>query len=327
MAFAFSKVGFRVVNYIDDIAGAEHASKATLAFESLAALLSCLGLKESVDKACPPSTSMPFLGIVFDTVAGTLTIPQSKLDEILCLLQEWLGRTRASKKEVQSVIGSLNFLAACIRPGRIYMSRLLNFLRGMPESRSIPLTYEFKCDLRWWHKVSPHFNGVAMMPLADWSEPDGVVACDACLLGCGGWSDGHYFHSAFPPFIQVQSLHINALEMLTLVVALKLWGSGWKGKRIKLFCDNFTSVIVLNTGRSRDPFLQACLREICFLAAKLEFEVRAVHLPGVQNRLPDLLSRWELGGNHRKKFYARTAHLHTVPCTVAPEYFQFSHDW
>jgi hypothetical protein len=33
------------------------------------------------------------------------------------------------------------------------------------------------------------------------------------------------------------------------------------------------------------PFLQNCLRELCFIAAMHEFEVRAVHLAGSENRI------------------------------------------
>lgn len=40
--------------------------------------------------------------------------------------------------------------------------------------------------------------------------------------------------------------------------------------------------------------MQICLREICFYAATLQFEVQAKHISGETNRLPDYLSRWEL---------------------------------
>jgi hypothetical protein len=40
--------------------------------------------------------------------------------------------------------------------------------------------------------------------------------------------------------------------------------------------------------------MQNCLREICFYAANLQFEVKAKHNSGENNRLPDYLSRWEI---------------------------------
>ena len=329
VVYIFDIRGFKAVNYIDDIAGAESGQRATEGFVVLSQLLSELGLVESTSKACEPNVIMSFLGIEFNTVTGTLSIPDAKLQEILLLLRKWLGRSRATKKQVQSVIGSLNFMAACVRPGRVFMARLINCLRGMPDAAAVKLSPCFQQDIKWWSIFAPRFNGVALMPLSDWSSPDAGVACDACLLGCGGWNEEEcqYFHSPFPHFISSQSLHINALELLTLVVAIRLWGSQWRGKRIKLYCDNYTSVIVINTGKSKDVFLQSCLREICYLSACLECEFRAVHLPGASNRLPDLLSRWELSDTHRQKIFKATSHLPTKYCSVSEELFNFSHEW
>ena len=123
------------------------------------------------------------------------------------------------------------------------------------------------------------------------------------------------------------SLHINALELLTLTVALKVWGSRLRGKRIVVFCDNMASVQVLNSGASRDKFSQACLREVCWHAAKHQFEVRGRHLPGVSNRLPDLLSRWSLGDRPQQKFRSLTIDMDLQECHVSEDSFVFTHEW
>lgn len=145
-------------------------------------------------------------------------------------------------------------------------------------------------------------------------------------MGAAG-SQSQFFHSTFPEAIARQGLHINALELLTLTVALKLWGSTLIGKRILVFCDNMASVQVLNSGASRDPFSQACLKEVCWFAARYQFEVRRKHLPGVSNRLPDLLSRWTLGESIQREFLELTAMLKLQEIAVPEELFNFSHPW
>ena len=327
VVFAFSRSGFQLVNYIDDLAGVESADRAEEAFVALGALLHTLGLMESIEKACAPSTIMLFLGIQFDTVKCTLEVPQAKLKEIRVLLHKWLDKKSASKQEVQSLVGSLNFLAACIRPGRIFMSRLLNTLRSMSDSGLHSLDEAFLRDVKWWQFVAPGYNGVSLMPLNEWSKPDVTASCDACLRGCGGWSDGLFFHRAFPQFILQQELHINALELLTVMLTLKLWGSRWRGVRFKVFCDNLASVHVINSGKTRDPFLQACVREICFLCAVFDCEIRAVHLAGEDNRLADFLSRWDVAPGYRDKFFTEAAQFECTECSVTDEMFRFSHPW
>ena len=106
-----------------------------------------------------------------------------------------------------------------------------------------------------------------MIVLEEWSKPDDILSYDACLTGYGGWFYGKYFHKPFPQFITDQSLHINALELLTLIICLKTWGNMWRNQRIVIYCDNLTSVTVLNSGRTHDIFLQKCLREITYLCA------------------------------------------------------------
>jgi len=78
VAYAFRQEGYAIVNYIDDFAGAEVTDRAQGAYDRLGSLLSELGLSESKAKACPPSTSMSFLGVLFDSGAGTLKCNQGE---------------------------------------------------------------------------------------------------------------------------------------------------------------------------------------------------------------------------------------------------------
>ena len=79
--------------------------------------------------------------------------------------------------------------------------------------------------------------------------------------------------------------------------------------RFLVSCDNAAVVSSLNSGREQDSILAACLRELWFLAASDEFELRAVHLSSSANRLADLLSRWHLNLKFQEEFFAKTASL------------------
>ena len=54
-------------------------------------------------------------------------------------------------------------------------------------------------------------------------------------------------------------------------------------------CDNAAVVAVINSGSSKDQ--DVMLRCLVFIAAKFNFIVSAVHIPGAQNQLADALSR------------------------------------
>jgi hypothetical protein len=325
--FLFTNNGFSVINYLDDFGGCDTIDRAWLAYEELKILLDHCGIEEATDKACSPDTRMVFLGITLDTVKMTLEIPREKVLEILSLVDEWVIKESVCRKEVESMVGKLTFLSTCVRPGKVFVSRLLNFLRGFPPKGQVHISPEVRKDILWWKTYLPLYNGVTMMPLEPWSEPDLVLACDACLQGCGGIVDGRFFHAVYPEFVQKENHSINALELLSLVVALKLWGHLLRRQRVLILCDNLTSVHVLNNGRTRDIFLQQCLREICYQAALNNFEIRAKHIAGVENRLPDLLSRWSLGTEYKVSFEQITEGHNLVEDRVSPTNFKLCDRW
>ena len=188
-----------------------------------------------------------------------MKVPAERMSEVLSLLHHWSCKSSCSMPELQSLLGKLNFLASCAKPGRVFISRMLNVLRDNYGSADIPLSNQFLKDLLWWSRYLVDFNGVSILSMEEWSRPDQVAASDACLDACGGFCQGEFFHSRFPSRLIEHHLHINSLELLTIVVSLKLLGHCWSGKRVRFYCDNESSVVVLNSGRARDDFMQQCL--------------------------------------------------------------------
>jgi hypothetical protein len=294
--------GFEIVNYLDDFCGVEGPETADRAFSYLGNLLQYLGIEEAFNKVAEPSTRVAFLGIWFDTIKLSMEVTPERLTEIKALTALWLNREVATVKDVQSIIGKLNFVAKCVRPARIFISRMLNFLREMPKKGKSRISVEFLNDIAWWHRYLPQFNGISLISLDNWSSPDEIIASDACLVGCGATCGREFFHKVFPEAIVAEMLHINALELLALVVAISIWGSRLTGKKLTVLCDNSATVWVINTGKTRDRVMQVLLRELCFICATNGLEIFAKHIPGVQNRVPDLLSRWSLSGEFRTDF-------------------------
>ena len=179
-------------------------------------------------------------------------------------------------------------------------------------------------DLVWWSKFLIIDNGVSMMFLQDFSTPDCILFCDSTLVGCGGLCGDLYFHKIFPRFIQKKKLHINAPELLCLIVSLKLW---LYRLQVVIYCDNSSSVTVVYSGACRNTFVQSGLREICFLAASYEFVLKCRHLTTVENRLADLLSRWDLHSTISEEFLNHAQNNAWSEVVVEDELFLFSAPW
>ena len=80
--------------------------------------------------------------------------------------------------------------------------------------------------------------------------------------------------------------------MLNVIVAMKIWATQWTNKRITLYCDNLAVVDVLGSGRTKDTFLATCARNIWLIMSTFNIQVDVIHIPGKNNCIADLLSRW-----------------------------------
>ena len=112
--------------------------------------------------------------------------------------------------------------------------------------------------------------------------------------------------------------------MLNVVVAFKVWGYLWANHRIQIHCDNMAVVEVLQHGYARDMGLATCARNIWFLMAQFNISADFVHIPGHENHVADLLSRWNSTPQDDEKL------LTLVPkplwLTVHPDLLLLNHD-
>ena len=114
--------------------------------------------------------------------------------------------------------------------------------------------------------------------------------------------------------------------MWAVMVALKIWGQHLKGKYFWVHVDNEAVAAVINSGSSREPELQNALREIALIAATNQFVLKARFIPGVTNRVPDWLSRWnEQSARRDFRKYSQERSLKHI--RKSPEILQYTHQW
>jgi hypothetical protein len=328
LAYILQQNNVAIINYVDDIAAVSNSEQeAWAAGRIIDHTILESGLCLAAHKSVNATQVMTFLGISFNSKKMTMEVTKERLADIQAELQLWSSRRKASKTEIQSLAGKLQFIAKCCKYGRCFMSRILAALKGLKRSsHRLYLNEAFRKDVNWWRLMLPHFNAVSIIKTEPWSSPDDVIATDACLRGGGGTFKDRFFTFSFPMELQQLATGISQLEALTVMVALKLWGDKLRGLRLTVLCDNSATVSVINTGRAWEPFLQACAREIVFLACKCEFELKAVHIRGVDNRLPDYLSRACLDPKYMDKFWA-ASDVKWIKEDVDLDIWKFSCPW
>ena len=132
-------------------------------------MLEELDLLENYTKACPPSTVQVVLGVQVDTVNMTISISSERLVEIKQLVKKWLKKTKATKNELQSLVGKLCYVTKCVIQSKVFLNRVLELLRSFSlNQNSIILTESFRKDIQWWSMFVSEFNGVSFIPSPIW---------------------------------------------------------------------------------------------------------------------------------------------------------------
>ena len=148
----------------------------------------------------------------------------------------------------------------------------------------------FKGDLRFFLDLLPDYNGVHVVEKSQVPCQE-RLELDACLTGCGAFTGDSYYAERFPEFVSEAGHGIAHLELLNVIVAPKYWGHQWRGHTLQIKCDNMNACLAVQTGRSRDVYMQHCVREIFVLTVSFDIDLRIVHWPCRDLVLADALSR------------------------------------
>ncbi|XP_006825070.1 uncharacterized protein LOC102807130 [Saccoglossus kowalevskii] len=181
------------------------------------------------------NTSMVFAGIELDTVQGECRLPQDKLLRCRSLIDTFLVRRKVMPKEIQSLVGTLNFACIVVVPGRAFLRRLIDLTKCIKKPNFyIRLTKEVKADLLVWKQFLDSYNGKTHFMDAIWHSSESLcLFTDAAgSLGYGGIFSSHLFFGEWPADWEV--LNIAVLELFPIMLALEVWGHYLSNKQVLL---------------------------------------------------------------------------------------------
>ena len=218
-----------------------------------------------------------------------------KVEKCLLAIRSLLGRKKVTLKELQSLIGLLNFACLVVTPGRVFLRRLINLTIDIKQSHHfIRLTTEVKGDLRIWNTFMSSFNGKAFFLEDDWAssyslrfytdsaQSSGYGLIFGTQWAYGTWPDSWKDH------------HISFLEFFPIVLGFCLWCSQLKNKRVVFITDNESIVYIINKQTAKDPKLLSLLRTLVLICLRNNILFRARHIKGARNILADSLSRLQV---------------------------------
>ena len=254
-----------------------------------------LGVPLAGDKRRGPATVMKFLGIILDSVAQTLSLPHSRLREIINTLKAWSKRTTFTLRDLQQLHGVLSFASKCIPASRLFTRRLVQELR-MKFTGSRPVTKSMQLDIQWWLTFLPKWNGTASFLQPNWDHPEVMqLYTDASRThGFGAFYNGRWFNGRWPTWIQRVKAPIEYLEMIPILLVLLVWGREFRCRKVRFHCDNEGATFAWENYRSSNPVVLDLMRRMVAVAAEHNFTLTLKHIRGVNNSTADALSRFQM---------------------------------
>ncbi|CAB4014711.1 uncharacterized protein LOC110254160 [Paramuricea clavata] len=246
-----------------------------------------------------PATVLEFMGIILDSVRMEARLPDDKIERLRAVFNTFQKRRSCTLKELQSLIGTLNFACKVIPPGRPYLQRMIELTRNIRQPHHhIKLSAGFFKDLEMWKQFIVNWNGASFFLSSAWENSECLqLHTDASgVLGYGGIFGGKWFQGKWEPHQQLGQPEISSIawqELFAIVVACHIWGEALQNKRIILNCDNESVVNIINSKRSRISRVMDFLRHLTLLTLKYNIYLRAKHIPGKYNEIADSLSRFQ----------------------------------
>lgn len=194
-----------------------------------------------------PTTKLTIWGLEFDNVCFQVRLPQDKLDNLKSDIEKFQNKKSSTLRELQSLIGMLNFACNVVPYSRIFLSRLINLTAGlkMPYHHR-KLNLEASADLKAWDVFLKHFNDIAFYPLAITHSSSFLhLFTETSNLSFGGTIGKKWIAYHFTPdWLQYT---ISVRWFLPIVIALEIWGSTLKKTLLLCFTQITLQQVKLST--------------------------------------------------------------------------------
>ncbi|KAI2652706.1 ORF V: Enzymatic polyprotein [Labeo rohita] len=249
--------GIRILNYLDDWLIMAHSQDQLCEHRDLVLQhLSHLGLRVNREKSkLSPVQRISFLGMELDSVNMTACLTNERTQSVLNCLKSFRHKTAVPLKTFQRLLGHTAAAAAVTPLGLLHMRPLQRWLHDR-----VP---------RWaWHRgtlrigVSPQCRRL----FSPWSDPaflragvplgqvsrHVVVHTDASTTGWGAVCNGQAASGSWtgPRLLW----HINCLELLAVLIALRRFLPMLRHKHVLVRTDNTATVAYIN----RQGGLRSC---------------------------------------------------------------------
>ena len=125
---------------------------------------------------------------------------------------------KASRRELQRLVGRLRHIAKCVEPTRHFMSRIFAALRDTAYVGKHNIPDGFRNDIKWFLEFATRSNGKVLIKGDErriW-----LIECDSSVNAGGTFSPTHYYSKCYDRDTRHNYANIAHLKAINLVTTL-----------------------------------------------------------------------------------------------------------
>jgi hypothetical protein len=248
-----------------------------------------LGWPWAPNKHQPFASTFTYLGMTWDLDRKHVFFSTKKKERYRTKIANWDVGFRVTKREVESVIGTLNHCSLILVASRTHLPSLYEFARRFNSISSNPftthrITSKVMIDINWWrNQLSASFCGMELRP------PPTPINLQVCMDASTSWGiglciDGKWAAWRSIPGWKSDERDIGWLEMVAVELALHvIISSGLRNVHLIFRSDNSGVVGAFKNGSSRNAPQNSILRHIIHLLHDHDLWVSTIWIPSKEN--------------------------------------------
>ncbi|XP_053404896.1 uncharacterized protein LOC128558742 [Mercenaria mercenaria] len=152
-----------------------------------------LGVPLCEEKWVGPTQCLTYLGLDIDSKNQTIRVPSEKIRKAISRLQPLVkNQKKITLKQLQSVVGLLNFISKAIPAGRAFLRRLYDAMAYAKKPHHfIRISRNMRNDATTWLEFLEKINDTCMFSELDWLHDDTLELFTDVTLAVGVTSMGH----------------------------------------------------------------------------------------------------------------------------------------
>ncbi|PAV21662.1 reverse transcriptase ribonuclease H [Pyrrhoderma noxium] len=247
----------------------------------LDAFSSKLGLPWKPEKSTPFSSTVTYLGFVWDLEHRVVTLHTDKQEKYTKAIHLWLLRSHHTLRQVQSLYGKLLHTTYIVPFGRLYLTNLekmIPMFSTNPDKPHRPIK-TIASDLDWWLQLLsaptlsrdiPTFESFDVLQGYSDASNQGLG-----IVFANCWASFAYSSAFKQRNRNIAWAEASALELL--ILSLDYFPISTR--RIVLFCDNSVVSEGWQIGRSRSSFVNDVFKRIQLLLQQRQLQLQLRYVP------------------------------------------------